>query len=213
MARLREVSRSEAADDPFAQFIFDIKFGDRDFVTAPGSSTGAPGDMETVVANSSACLEHVVRGLALWTQPERVIPPLLRELCLTRTGWVVGSQFTYSQHCKMLRYVGGTEEQVKAIPSWQVSSTFSELERTVLAYTDCLAGAKGRVPDPVFDKLKSELSDEAIVELTYFCVLYIGYSTMSRAFRVEFDDRDDPIVEVPLPAGTTFEAGVMKIPS
>ena len=68
----------------------------------------------------------------------------------------------------------------------------------MLAYTDCLA-AGGRTPDGVFAALKSFLSDEEILELTYIVCMYGMHAVMSRALRLEYDDRDDPIVEIAAP--------------
>jgi alkylhydroperoxidase family enzyme len=80
-----------------------------------------------------------------------------------------------------------------------VADCFDEKERAVLAYADCLALQAGRTPDAVFDKLKSFLSDEEILELTYIACLYDMHAVMSRALRTEWDDRDDPIAEVASP--------------
>ena len=65
--------------------------------------------------------------------------------------------------------------------------------------------AGGRTPDGVFAALKGFLSDEEIMELTYIVCLYGMHEVMSRALRLEYDDRDDPIVEVPAPE--KFDAG------
>ncbi len=73
---------------------------------------------------------------------------------------------------------------------------FDDRERAVLAYTDALVGADGRVPDALFDELRRHLSDEEILELTYITAMYEMHAIMSKALRVEFDDRDDPIVEI-----------------
>ena len=70
----------------------------------------------------------------------------------------------------------------------------------MLAYTDCLA-AGGRTPDGVFDALKAFLGDEEIMELTYIVCMYGMHAVMSRALRLEYDDRDDPIVEIAAPEG------------
>ena len=66
----------------------------------------------------------------------------------------------------------------------------------MLGYTDALVGANGRVPDALFDELRAHLSDEEILELTYITAMYEMHAIMSKALRVEFDDRDDPIVEI-----------------
>ena len=56
------------------------------------------------------------------------------------------------------------------------------------------------MPDPVFAALKEHLSDEAILELTYVTTLYDMHATMARALRLEYDDVDERIVEVPAPS-------------
>ena len=69
-------------------------------------------------------------------------------------------------------------------------------ERLVLAYTDCLVYDRGRVPDGLFEVLRTHLADEEILELTYIGGLYLQHAVMSRALRTEFDDRPEPVVEV-----------------
>jgi alkylhydroperoxidase family enzyme len=107
----------------------------------------------------------------------------------------------WSQHCKSIRALGVDEEKIEAIKHWPAADCFGETERLVLAYTDCLALDHGRVPDRLFDALRAALSDEEIVELTYIVGMYLMHAVMSRALRTEFDDRDDPVVEVPGPEG------------
>ena len=199
MPRLRQVSRAEATDKTILR-TYDLLFGDRDPVAQPGTATGTTGDWWTVFALVPDVFDHAVRGFALYRNPARTIDPVLRELGQTRVGWVKSSQFVFSQHCKSLRGLGVSEEKIAAVPSWTVADCFSKEERAVLAYADCLAGAGGRTPGPVMDALKAFLTDEAILEFTYIVALYDMHAVMSRALRVEFDDRDDPIVEVPAPA-------------
>ena len=55
------------------------------------------------------------------------------------------------------------------------------------------------VHSTVFDALRAGLSDEEILELTYIVSMYVMQSVMSKALRTEYDDRDDPIVEIPAP--------------
>jgi alkylhydroperoxidase family enzyme len=197
--RLRQVRRSEAG--PFATLLYDRLFGaDRDPVETPGTEAGTSGNWWTVFALVPDVLEHAVSGFQLYRNPQRRLDPQLRELGMTRAGWATGSQFVFSQHCKSSRGVGIADEKIEAIPHWAVASCFGELERAVLAYTDALVYDRGRVADEVVDALKAHLSDEEILELTYLTTLYLMHAVMSRALRLEFDDRDDPIVEVPAPA-------------
>ena len=146
------------------------------------------------------CLKHALQGFQFYRDPKRILDPQLRELGQTRAGYVRGSQFVFSQHCKSCRSVGLTDEQINAIPHWSISDGFTAVQRAVLAYTDALVLEGGRVPDSVFAVLKEHLSDEAILELTYVTTLYDMHATMARALRLEYDDVDERIVEVPAPS-------------
>ena len=198
MPRLRQVPRSEVTDDLTLQ-MYDRLFGDRDPVAEPGTATGTPGDWWTVFALVPDVLQHAVRGFALYQSPKRTLDPMLRELGQTRAGWTRGSQFVFSQHCKSCRALGIDEDKIEAIPHWSISDRFSPVERAVLAYTDALVLAGGRVDDGVFGALREHLTDEQILELTYITAMYMMHGVMSKALRTEFDDVDEPITEIPAP--------------
>jgi alkylhydroperoxidase family enzyme len=197
MPRLRQVSRADAT--PEIQQMYDVLFGGRDPVAEPGTETGTPGNWWTVFAIVPDVFAHAIAGFRLYRSGRRKLDPKLRELGQIRAGWARGSQFVFSQHCKAARSVGLTEEQVNAIPAWSSSDAFSSEERAVLAYTDCLVLDGGRVPDALFDRQKSFLSDEQILEFTYVTMTYELHATMCRALRLEYDDVDERIVEIPAP--------------
>jgi len=200
MPRLRQVPRHES-DTPIVETMYQLLFDDRDPVSEPGTATGTPGDWWTVFALVPDVLQHAVQGFALYQSPTRLLDPVLRELAQTRAGWAAGSQFVFSQHCKSLRNLGVTDERIDAVSSWPAADCFSPVERLVLGYTDCLVYDRGRVPDPLFEALKAELGDEAMLELTYITTLYLQHAVMSRALRTEFDDRPEVIVEIAAPEG------------
>ena len=203
MPRLRQVPKDEAHEN--AQTVYKMLFGDRDPVSSPGTATGTPGNWWTVFAGVPDCFDHAVQGFGFYRSPKRELSPQLRELAQTRAGYARGSRFVFSQHCKASRDVGLSEEKIQAIPAWSVASCYSPIERAVLAYSDCLVLEGGRVPDDVFDALRVELSDTEILELTYVTCLYELHATMSRALRLEYDDVDDPITEVPAPEGASMD--------
>lgn len=200
MPRLREVPLAEA-DVKVAAPLYAQLFGERDPVAEPGTATGTRGDWWTVFANSPDTLRHAAQGFAYYRSPERKLDPVLRELGQTWAGWATGSQFVFSQHCKSLRGLGVSEAKIAALPVWQTSDAFETKERLVLAYADRLVCHDGRVPDALFTQVKAAFSDEEVLELTYITCLYHMHAIMSRALRTEFDDRDEPVVEVPAPEG------------
>lgn len=197
MPRLRQVPRSEAGH--VATMMYDMLFPGRDPVAEPGTETGTPGNWWTVFALVPDCLEHAIKGFQFYRDPKRKLNEQLRELGQTRAGFTRSSQFVFSQHCKSCRSVGLSEEKISAIPHWQLSDCFSELERAVLAYTDALVLEGGRVQDEIFDVLKRHLSDEEILELTYVTALYEMHAVMSRALRLEYDDVPERVVEIAAP--------------
>ena len=136
MPRLKQVAKADA--DPFAQQLYKLLFGDRDPVKEPGTATGTPGNWWTVFALVPDAFKHTTEGFQFYRSPNRKISPKLRELGQIRAGFARGSQFVFSQHCKACRDVGFTEEQIAAIPHWQIATCFSPVERALLAYTDCL---------------------------------------------------------------------------
>lgn len=201
MPVLRQVPRSEVTAEVVTRY-YDRLFGPtRDPVAEPGTATGTPGDWWTVFALAPDIFQHAVDGFAVYRHPDRKIDPVLRELGQTRAGWVKGSQFVFSQHCKSLRGLGVSDAKIAAVPHWTVSDAFNDQERAVLAYADCLTVGDGRTPLAVFDKLKTFWTDEQIFEFTYITTLYAMHAVITRALRMEYDNREEPIVEVAAPEG------------
>jgi alkylhydroperoxidase family enzyme len=177
---------------------YGVMFDDRDPAGEPGTATGTPGNWWTIFALDPE-LFHVMRLRQKWQySPERLLDPRLRELALARTGWSIGSQFVFSQHCKGARNAGVPDEQIAAVPSWSSASVFDPRERLVLGYTDDLVDG-GRVPEQRAAALAETFSEVEILELTFMVTTYVGSAIISRALRMEYDDRDDPVVEIAAP--------------
>jgi len=207
MPRLRQVHRDDAPEA--IQRMYSHLFGDRDPVAEPGTDTGTPGNWWTVFALVPDCLQHAVDGFRFYRSPKRSLDPMLRELGQTRAGYARGSQFVYSQHCKSMRYMGFSDEQINAIPHWSAAECFDEVQRLVLAYTDCLVLDGGRTPDGLFEALKVHLTDEEILELTYITCMYEMHATMSRALKLEYDNVPERVEEIPAPEGAGDILGVV----
>lgn len=201
MPRLRQVPRAEASEN--VRKYYDRLFGDRDPVAQPGTATGTPGNWWTVFALVPPVFDHATAHFGMFgmftDKNVSNLDPKLREIGILRAGYSAQSQFVYSQHCKAARRNGLEEEKITAIPDWGVSEVYTPLERALLAYTDCIVLERGRTPDGVFAALKAGLSDEDILEFTYHVCGYLNHATMCRALRLEYDDVDERITEVPAP--------------
>jgi alkylhydroperoxidase family enzyme len=201
MGRLRQVPRSET-DDPVVNAMYDLLFGKGvDPVTEGrmGTATGSEGDWWTTYALSPDIMEHAVAGFVLYRSPERLLDGVHRELAQSRIGWAVGSKFVYSQHVQALRGLHADPAKIRDLPSWQTSDAYTRSERAVMAYADAIALDGGRVSDELFAVLREEFSDEQIFELTYISAMYLQHAVVTRALRLEWDDRPEHVEEVDPP--------------
>ena len=194
MPRLRQVPRDEVRS-PRVLEAYDKHFGDRDPVSEPGTASGTPGNWWTVFALDPDLFGVMLDRQAWQFSQDRELDPVLRELALTRTGWAAGSAFVFSQHCKLLRRLGVSEQRIAAVPAWSNEDCYSAVERSVLGFADDLVSAGGRVSDMRFAALKRELSDVAILELAFMITTYLQSATLCRALRLELDDYDEIVTD------------------
>ena len=201
MPRLKEVPLDQAP--PNAVKFYQALFGDRDPVAEPGTATGTPGNWWTVFALVPYVFEHATDHFGMFGMfaDESIsnLDGIVRELAIMRAGYTQGSQFVFSQHCKAARRVGISEEQIGAIPNWQVSDAFSARDRAVLAWVDVLILQGGRASDNLFEALHEHLTDEDILELTYHTLCYNLHAVCCKALRLEYDDVDERVHEIPIP--------------
>ena len=204
MPRLSLVSRKDVTD-PLILFLYDHKFPGRDPASEPGeTASGAPGNYEAVFAHSPDVFEHAVRGFHLKQSKARKLPLKYMELAITRIGWACGCRWMYSEHRKILRGLGFGEEALDAIPNWPLFDGFDAAERAVLAYADCIALDHGRTSDGLFAALAALFDAEQIVELTYIASMFMMNAGMIRALRLEHDDYDERVTEMPSPSDYRF---------
>jgi alkylhydroperoxidase family enzyme len=99
-----------------------------------------------------------------------------RELAILRVAILNGADYEYRAHLPFALKDGVSQQQIDALPGWQVSGAFDGRERAVLAHTDCMT-KEIRVPEPVFSELRRHFDDQELVELT---ATIAGYNLVSR---------------------------------
>ena len=201
MPRLKQVSSKDAPEQ--VRKFYKALFGDRDPVAEPGTATGTPGNWWTVFALVPYVFDHATSHFGMFGMfADKSVSKLdsaIREIAILRTGFAQGSQFVFSQHCKAARRFGVSDQQIEAIPHWQVSDAFDDKERAVLAWTDALVLQGGRASDELFAAIHKHLSDEDILEVTYHVLGYNLHAVCCKALRLEYDDVEERIKEIPIP--------------
>jgi alkylhydroperoxidase family enzyme len=201
MPRIPLAKRADITDEVVLDR-WQATFGDKDPATDDSmiGPNGTRGDYWAAIANSPNTVRHVWDQFAYLKGQK--LSKIYREIGLTRAGYLVGSRFVFSQHCKGLRANGWSEEKISHVPNWQTADCYDETERLLFLLADQLVLERGRVNDDTFAELRKHLSDEEIVEFIHGTLIYQLHATVCRALRVEFDDVDERVQEVGIGAYT-----------
>ena len=102
-----------------------------------------------------------------------VVPSNLLELAILRVGHLNRAIYEWTQHVLIALTVGVRQAQIDALPNWEYSSEFNDIEKYILRYTD-EETLNIRVIEETFAAVRAILSEEGVVELT----TTIGYYGM-----------------------------------
>ncbi|MCD6359110.1 MAG: carboxymuconolactone decarboxylase family protein, partial [Dehalococcoidia bacterium] len=85
------------------------------------------------------------------------------------------------------RLTGVSDEQIKAIPNWEQSPCFNDIERAILQYTDEVIKGTG-IADETFRTLQKYLNEREIVELTCSVGYWEMVAKILVALNIEIDE-------------------------
>lgn len=115
------------------------------------------------------------------------LDPRLRELAILRVGYLAKANYEWTQHVAVARRAGVPQEQIETLHVWQDSSHFNTSEQAVLQYTDEVAD-RIRVSEETFQKIKTVLTEEQIVELTTVIGYYGAVCRVLEALQIELEE-------------------------
>ena len=108
----------------------------------------------------------------------------LVELIEIRASQINGCAHCLDMHIKIAHEVGETDERLHAIAVWEESPLFSARERTALAWAEAVTlVADSKVPDEMYERARSEFTEQELVDLTVAVVTINSWNRMSVAFR------------------------------
>ncbi|CAG7950402.1 unnamed protein product [Penicillium salamii] len=114
---------------------------------------------------------------------QSILSATVRELAICRVAVVNGALFEWEQHAPLLRKSGISDEVLDIIKDAEIdfsneslSAFLSPEHRIVLRYTDAMTKTI-KVPDEVFDGLKSLFKPQEVLEMT---TTIAGYNCVSR---------------------------------
>ena len=109
--------------------------------------------------------------------------PLL-ELVSLRASQINGCAFCLDMHVKQLKLQGERELRLYHVAIWRESPLFSARERAALAWAEVLTTLPAYgVPDEVYEKVRAELSEKELSDLTFSVMAINGWNRVNVAFQ------------------------------
>lgn len=115
---------------------------------------------------------------------EGAIEESIRDLVAIRTSQLNGCTFCLDMHVKQARIHGERELRLLHLAAWRDSSLFIPRERAALAWTEVLTKLPEQgVPDDIFDRVRTQLSEKEISDLTFLVMSTNAWSRLNIGFK------------------------------
>jgi alkylhydroperoxidase family enzyme len=83
--------------------------------------------------------------------------------------------------------MGISERQLRELSSWRDSDAYTDLEKAAIEYAECLTRTPADVPEELFERLRAELDEPQLVELTAIISWENYVARFNRGFEVTPD--------------------------
>ncbi|MDF2036339.1 carboxymuconolactone decarboxylase family protein [Cytobacillus oceanisediminis] len=129
--------------------------------------------------------EFVNKMMALSnTEKESSIEEKIIHLVHIRASQMNGCAFCVDMHIKQAKIHGEGELRLYHIPIWRESTLFSPRERAALEWTEILTNLPAHgVPDDIYDRVREQLSEKELSDLTFSIMAINAWNRISIAFK------------------------------
>ncbi len=109
----------------------------------------------------------------------------IRDLVDIRASQINGCAFCLDMHVKAATMHGERPLRLHHLAAWRESTLFSSRERAALAWTEILTQipADG-VPDDIYERVRTQLSEKELSDLTFLVMSINGWNRINVAFRL-----------------------------
>ncbi|HEY7743489.1 MAG TPA: carboxymuconolactone decarboxylase family protein [Burkholderiales bacterium] len=134
------------------------------------------------------------------------IDPGLRSLVQVRISQINGCEFCVDLNASLGLGRGIAQDQLRDLPRFEDSASFSEREKAALAYAEAATRSDRRVGEELIARLRRHFDDQAIVELAAL----IAYQNMSSKFNAALGVPAHGFCALPAPGTLRERAGIEK---
>lgn len=115
------------------------------------------------------------------------------DLVAIRASQMNGCAFCVDMHVKQATIHGERALRLHHLAAWRESTLFIPRERAALALTEALTTLTPEgVPDALYERVRGELSEKEVVDLTYNIMTINAWNRINIAFRVVPGSLDKP---------------------
>jgi AhpD family alkylhydroperoxidase len=101
-----------------------------------------------------------------------------------RASQINGCAYCIDMHSLDARAAGETEQRLYALDAWRETPFYTERERAALAWIEAVTRvSETHVPDSVFEEVKTQFSDQEIVDLTFLASTINAWNRLAIATR------------------------------
>jgi len=122
-------------------------------------------------------------------------PKKLKLLAELKSAALCGCEWCMDYGSWLSRHGAGiTDEQLRELPRFRESAAFSDEEKLVLEYAECISRTPVSVPDELFARLKERFDEAQLIELTYAAAIENMRARFNWALGIESQDYSDGAV-------------------
>lgn len=118
------------------------------------------------------------------TLKDSVIEQSIRDLINVRASQINGCGFCLDMHVKEAKIHGESELRLYHVAIWRESNVFAPRERAALAWTEAVTELpKGGISDELYERVRGQLSEKEISDLTFSIMTINAWNRVSIAFK------------------------------
>ncbi|EJM99458.1 carboxymuconolactone decarboxylase family protein [Phyllobacterium sp. YR531] len=115
---------------------------------------------------------------------DSAIEEKIQDLVHIRASQLNGCAFCLDMHVKQAKMHGETELRLYHVAIWRESTLFAPRERAALAWAEILTKLPEQgVPDDVYERVRGQLSEKELSDLTYTIMAINAWNRANVAFR------------------------------
>lgn len=108
----------------------------------------------------------------------------IHDLVNVRASQINGCTFCLDMHVKEATVHGERALRLYHVAAWRESTLFSPRERAALAWTEVLTLLpRDGVPDEIYERVRTQLSEQELTDLTYLVMAINAWNRINVAFR------------------------------